>query len=370
MIAALKRWRDRQLGRGEASITVPMLDGALKPNRLIEEAEVLAELDAPEDLASDGKTIFVADGKRVLRHDPQAGGGWAAEEVADAPRPITALACLPGGGLALALDGREIVVVGGRHDGCRFDSAGGKPLIALNAITATNDGRLLATDGSQTQPTERWNYDLMELGRSGRVLEFDLSADTSREIASGLAYAYGVCAARDEIWISESWRHRLRRFGSEYSGHTVLDGLPGYPSRLAPAQGGDFWLTCFTLRTQLVEFVLREPAYRKRMIREIDSRYWISPALNSGNTYLEPMQGAQLKVMGIVKPWAPPRSYGLVIRLTPEGLARYSLHSRYDGKNHGVVAAVECGGDLYLLAKGQRRILRLSIAEAERSLQR
>ncbi len=270
MIAALKRWRDRQLGRGEASITVPMLDGALKPNRLIEEAEVLAELDAPEDLASDGKTIFVADGKRVLRHDPQAGGGWAAEEVADAPRPITALACLPGGGLALALDGREIVVVGGRHDGCRFDSAGGKPLIALNAITATNDGRLLATDGSQTQPTERWNYDLMELGRSGRVLEFDLSADTSREIASGLAYAYGVCAARDEIWISESWRHRLRRFGSEYSGHTVLDGLPGYPSRLAPAQGGDFWLTCFTLRTQLVEFVLREPAYRKRMIREIE----------------------------------------------------------------------------------------------------
>ena len=78
------------------------------------------------------------------------------------------------------------------------------------------------------------------------------------------------------------------------------------------------------------------------------------------NTFLEPMQGAQLKMMGVVRPWAPPHSYGLVIRLTAEGLVRYSLHSRFDGKHHGVVAAVECQGDLYELAKGCGRILRLS----------
>jgi hypothetical protein len=80
------------------------------------------------------------------------------------------------------------------------------------------------------------------------------------------------------------------------------------------------------------------------------------------------MQGAHLKMMGIVKPWAPPRSYGLVIRLTEEGLIRYSLHSRFDGKHHGIVAAVECAGQLYLLSQGRRRLLRLSIADAERSL--
>jgi hypothetical protein len=74
-------------------------------------------------------------------------------------------------------------------------------------------------------------------------------------------------------------------------------------------------------------------------------------------------------MMGVVKPWAPPRSYGLVIRLSDEGHVRYSLHSRFDGKHHGVVAAVECRGDLYVLAKGCRQILRLSVAEAERSLQ-
>ena len=118
-----------------------------------------------------------------------------------------------------------------------------------------------------------------------------------------------------------------------------------------------------------MEFVLREHAYRKRMLAEIEPQHWIAPALNSGNTFLEPMQGAQLKMMGVVKPWAPPRSYGLVIRLTEQGLVRYSLHSRFDGKHHGVVAAVECAGDLFVLAKGCRKILRLSVAGAERSLQ-
>jgi hypothetical protein len=33
-----------------------------------------------------------------------------------------------------------------------------------------------------------------------------------------------------------------------------------------------------------------------------------------------------------------------------------------------VVAAVECGGNLFVLAKGSRRLLRLDIADAERRL--
>jgi hypothetical protein len=172
----------------------------------------------------------------------------------------------------------------------------------------------------------------------------------------------------DAAWVCESWRHRVVQVGGAASGKAVIDGLPGYPSRIAPAAGGGWWLTCFTLRTQLVEFVLREPAFRKRMLKEIDPRYWIAPALTSGNTFLEPMQGAHLKMMGVVKPWAPPRSYGLVIRLDQRGLIRYSLHSRFDGKHHGIVAAVEHGPWLYLISKGRRRLLRLSIADVQARL--
>jgi len=372
---------DRLLGRGEAAITVPVFDGALKSNRLLEDAEVVATLAAPEDLATDGRSLFVADGSRVLRLDPRPDTGSTAEpvELHHFDQPVTALACLPGGSLAVALGGQTVRVLGGPHDGRQWERVDGRPLHAVNALSATADGRLLATDGSRDHGPARWKHDLMTLGRSGRVLELTLAGGGSRELAGGLAHAFGACPADEDtqggggtVWVSESWRHRvvaLDAAGRPGKPRAVTEALPGYPSRLSPATGGGAWLTCFILRTQLVEFVLREPGFRRRMVEEIDPAYWIAPALNSGNTFLEPMQGAQLKMMGIVKPWAPPRSYGLVIRLDAQGRILHSLHSRFDGRNHGVVAAVECGEQLYVLAKGSRRLLRLPLAELGRSPQ-
>ncbi len=375
MIGTLLDWKDRLLGRGDASITVPVFDGALKSNNLLEEAPVFATLDAPQDLATDGRALFVANGNTVLRYElaaPGAGASAGAAEVQRFDRPVSALACLPGGGMAVALDGRQVRIAGGVHDGRCWDAVASTPLHAVNAISVGADDRLLVTDGSREHAFEHWKHDLMGLGRSGRVLELNLADGGGREIATGLAHAFGACAVGDSVWVSESWRHRVMVYGGGQGARAMTDALPGYPSRISPASaqhGGGYWLTCFTLRTQLVEFVLREPAYRKRMLEEIEPQNWIAPALNSGNTFLEPMQGAQLKMMGIVKPWAPPHSYGLVVRLTAEGMVRYSLHSRFDGKHHGVVAAVECQGDLYVLAKGCGRILRLSIDAAQRSLQ-
>jgi hypothetical protein len=209
----------------------------------------------------------------------------------------------------------------------------------------------------------------MGLGRSGRAIAIPAAGEPT-EIASDLEYAFGIAATGNDVWVSESWRHRVLSLSAKGGkASPVVDRLPGYPSRLTPASGGGFWLSVFITRTQLVEFVLRERDYRTRMMKEIDPRYWVSPALTSGNTFLEPMQGAHIKTMGILKPWAPPRSYGLVIRVAPDGLLRYSLHSRVDGKNHGVVSAVELDGMLYMLAKGPKRLLRISVQDVERSVQ-
>jgi sugar lactone lactonase YvrE len=360
VIQALKSFSDRFLGRGEAAITVPPMDGALKPNRLIEDAEILATFDAPEDLATDGKSLLIADGRRVLRWQNGAG-----VEIATFDRPVTALACAADGSLIVALDGQQIR----RADGQSWNAANGKPFVAINALSVGADGTIYATDGSKENPPEKWVHDLMGLGRSGRAIAIPAAGEPG-EIASGLEYAFGIAAAGNEIWVSESWRHRVLSLTSNGGkGRPVVDRLPGYPSRLTPAAGGGFWLSVFITRTQLVEFVLRERDYRTRMMKEIDPRYWVSPALTSGNTFLEPMQGAHIKTMGILKPWAPPRSYGLVVRLAPDGLLRYSLHSRVDGKNHGVVAAIEIDGALYMLAKGPRRLLRISVQDVERSVQ-
>ena len=101
------------------------------------------------------------------------------------------------------------------------------------------------------------------------------------------------------------------------------------------------------------------------MMRTIDPKYWVAPALSSGEDYMEPLQGGSVKQMGILKPWAPPRSYGLAVRFDADFLPLYSVHSRTGGRNHGVVAAVQRGDDLFLLSKGAGRVLRLSVAEIQ-----
>ena len=47
MMAALEDFFDRVLGRGDAAITVPPFDGSLKPNQLLERAEVVGEFGEP-----------------------------------------------------------------------------------------------------------------------------------------------------------------------------------------------------------------------------------------------------------------------------------------------------------------------------------
>jgi hypothetical protein len=363
MIAGLKNFADRLLGRGDATITVPSFDGALKPNQILEKAETAGQFEAPEDIATDGKTIYIADGVTIRRLD--AAG---ASEVRRFDRPITALCCLPDGGIAVALDGREIRVFATPSAENAKVTFTDPSMHAVNALSAGKSGTLVATDGSSTRPAGQWVYDLMERGHSGRVFSLDLASGKARILASGLNHAFGACAAGDAIFVSESWKHRVIAIAADGSQRAVLDNLPVYPSRLSPVAGGGFWLTAFIARTQLVEFVLRENAYRRRMMAEINPEYWIAPKLRSGQSFLEPMQGAHLKTMGVVKPWAPPRSYGLVIRLSEAGVPQYAVHSRVDGVNHGITAAVEMDGALYALAKGPGRLLRAPLAMIDREL--
>lgn len=72
--------------------------------------------------------------------------------------------------------------------------------------------------------------------------------------------------------------------------------------------------------------------------------------------------------MGVLKPWAPPRSYGLLVRYSSDLTPLYSLHSRVGGRNHGICAAVEKGDDLFALSRGSGRIVKLSISTIEAEL--
>ncbi|MEM6439799.1 MAG: hypothetical protein AAF763_08935 [Pseudomonadota bacterium] len=356
MLDALRRVSDRILGRGEASIVVPTLDGVLKPNAALDGAEPVFDARSPRDLASDGAHLYLADGTHLLRLD-----GAEARPVQDFGRRLTAIAALPDGRFAVALDGTEVRLLD-RPDAttpARTWTGGG--MTAVNALAPDGAGGLVATDGSSRHGADDWVRDLMEQRRGGRILR--LREDGEAEVAADqLGHAFGAAARGDDLLVSESWRHRLLRLSRDGRRQVALPRLPVYPSRLSPAAGGGWWLTAFAARSRLVEFVLREPAFLKRMIAELDPDHWIAPRLRSGESVMEPMQGAHLKTMGVTKPWAPPRAYGMVIRLDAAAQPVGSLQSRADGRIHGVVSAAEHAGHLHLLARGPRQVLRLPLA--------
>jgi hypothetical protein len=362
VIPALEDFLDRVLGRGDAAITVPPFDGPLKPNQLLETAEVLGEFAEPEDLAGIDGALYLADGLTLRRWE-----GTASREVRRFDRPITAICGLPGGRLAVALDGKEVRIFAtteGADEGKRI--AG--DFHAINALASGRDGSLLATDGSANEPYGEWVRDLLNRGRSGRLLSVNPETGQIKVMASGLQFAFGAASTNNDVLVSESWKHRLLAVAPNGSVRIALDQLPVYPSRIVPAPDGGFWLTAFIARTQLIEFILRERGYRNRMMREVPPEFWVAPRLRSGGSFREPMQGAHLKTMGVVKPWAPPRSYGLVIRLASDASPLFSFHSRVDGENHGVTAIAELNGALYVLAKGSRRLLRLQLTAAKEAL--
>jgi len=363
MLDTLRRYSDRLLGRGHAAITVPVMDGALKPNRVLDDAERVATRAGLDDLASDGQALFVSAGPVLLRLD-----GERLVELRRFDADISALAAAPGGLLAVALEGRSVRLLshagGAWAERARLDRIGDVPLVGVNALQFEGVDALLLSDGSMRHGPADWCRDLMEKGRSGRVARWrfggGIDGGRAELLAEGLRHAFGVLPLGGTVLYSESWRHRVARSPASGNGALLAD-LPGYPSRMAPAAGGGFWLSCFVCRTQLVEFVLREDAYRSRMLASVDPRYWIAPALRSGVSYLEPLQGAGVKQMGVLKPWAPPRSYGLVLRVDAAGRTLRSLHSQVDGQYHGITAVAEFGGALYVASKGSGHLLRVPL---------
>jgi hypothetical protein len=338
---------DRWLGRGEASITMPPMDGAFRPNDRLDAAALVLEAPAPDDLAMTRAGLVVSSGRSLLRVNTT---GDARAKSFDAD--ISALASLPDGGAAVGLVDGRVVFVGGQYDGKTI--AAGADIKCITAIAFAADGTLLVANGSAIHGPADWKRDLMEKGASGSVWRLEPASGVWTQIAGDLAYPNGLLEDGNSIVVSESWRCALTRISRGAGGRLarVLEDLPAYPSRLSRGSDAAVWLALFAPRSQLVEFVLSENRYRRRMIDEIDPDYWVAPCLRSGASPLEPTQQGGVRQLGVMKPWSPSRSYGLIARLDGAFRPTASLHSRTNGSRHGVTSCLASEGRLYFTAKG------------------
>lgn len=355
--AAIMRTFDRFMGgRGDFSITVPVMDGALKPNDFLERIVSVAMVEGADNLVAAGEGLLVSSGPRILRLAPDGATRPHSEHEA----PISCLAASTGGALAIGLDGVGMRIAGGRHDGVLLDRAGGRVLTCPTAALFLDEDTLVVSLGSAELPAAQWTRDLLHHGRSGSVLRIDLAGGNAVELAGALHFPSGLCLDdAGGLVVAEAWRHRLVGLdaGRASGPRELLGGLPAYPGRIARSASGGYWLALFAVRSQLQEFVLRENRFRRQMIAEVDPAFWIAPALSSGHSFKEPLQAGGVIRLGIHKPWAPTRSYGLVARLDADFQPVWSAHSRADGRRHGITALAEAGGRLFVASRGRGEVM-------------
>ena len=336
----------RLVGRDD-TITLPGLDGVLRPNSVLDEAASLANVEAPDDLAVAFGSLFISSGKQLLRVKSM---GDAPEPWRSFAAPIAALAAAPGGRLAVALSDSTVIACdasGLTEELTPRHALPGPP----SAMCFMPDGELLITVGASGYDAE-WRRDLLSEGRSGSVWLVAGAGSTMRCLAGGLSWASGVIAPGGSVIVAEAWRHRLVELRPGLPPVPAGAELPGYPGRLKDDGGDGLLLSMFAPRSRLVELVIRQKQYRRRMLADLQPDDWIAPSLRSGRSLTSPMQGGAVRVQGVFKPWAPSFSFGLVLKLDTGCQPRTSFHSRADGRRHGITACLAWQGDAIFASKG------------------
>jgi hypothetical protein len=343
-------------------VEVPPMELGLTPNDLLDQAKpVTAAGDrqvspgAIDDVARCGDGgVAVARGHHVEFWDS---GGRAG--TLTLPGRVTALAAADR--VLAAVDGHGIYALGG--DGPEPFATDEALRSCVTALLAHPDGGFLAAVGSTGHDLDSWAYDLFRRRATGVVLRVSGTGKV-QHTRSGLAWPAGLALAGGDVLVSLAHQHRIDRIdpASLEPAGTFMTQLPAYPWRITPAaRGGGYWLSLPLVRSAFTELLLQEDAFLADMMATVDRDSWYGPSMAGGTIFREPLQFGGLRALGRLKPWAPPRSYGLVAQVDAGGRVLRSLHSRAGGTVHGVVAAVETADGLLVAARSRSELLAVGL---------
>ena len=303
----LRKAVDRWFGRGEASITIPPMDGAFRPNDLLDLAPPVLEAPAPDCLAVTSLGLVVSLGPLAAQH--RQARRLRARDLREADQRCDRLAGWRGGG---GPDRRRDRL---RRRPARRNDDRAEPRSRLHHGARAGCGRsLLVANGSATNGPAAWKRDLMEKNASGSVWRVDPAKGAYTRLAGDLAYPYGLLEDAGSVVVSESWRSALTRISPGGGGRN--ESGAGEPSRLSEppvARRRQQHLARVVCAAQSARRIRAE----RRPLSSAHDRARSTPttglrlALRSGATPLEPTQQGGVRQLGVLKPWSPSRSYGL-----------------------------------------------------------
>lgn len=335
--------------------SVPPMDAGLRANDLLDSAtSLLAAGFEPDDVVvlEDGQ-IYFSSGSSVWRLH-----GESASRVADLGGPVSSLARMENFIIA-AVDGRGLVQID--VDGTVLEYCSDELVRkCVTDISVRIPGQIVVSIGSNQHSASGWARSLLTGDRTGSLVQVD--SRVARSVAEGLAWPSGLAFDDDgSLLVSLSFTYRIERrnlTAPQAPPTVVLRNLPFYPGRIRASRDG-WWVAAPFVRNRATELVLDEPGLCRDLAADVAEGEWPVPRIRQENLYREPMQLGQLRVLGVLKPWAPARSYGLVFLLGRDGRVQRSFHSRVGGTKHGITGIVEVGSRLVVAARGARNLLEL-----------
>jgi hypothetical protein len=335
--------------------SLPPLEAGLRPNSRLEQA---VPLTPPGDYEPDDVCVLENGGLRFTAGTAvMAWESGNVKELADVGGPAGPLVRRENE-LIVGVDGRGLVAVS-ESGQCTEICSDPAVQRSVTDLAVRPDGSLIVAVGSTEFGADGWARALIAGQRTGRLATVD--GARAEVVAERLPWPSGVAVEPDgSLLVSLSHGHRIERRSPDQPdrGRPVLDNLAFFPGRIRVSPQG-WWVAAPYLRNRATELLLSEPEMRDDMVSTVGEAQWLLPSLRRENIYLDPLQMGQLRVLGVLKPWAPPRSYGLVFLFGGDGRVIESHHSRADGTRHGITGVDEAAGRVVVAGKGCRALLEL-----------
>lgn len=260
----------------------PGYTGPFAVNTRLQDLEVFAIGDnhGPEDIALDdqGRIYAATHEGRIVRLQP------------DGSKPEN-WAMTGGRPLGIDFDNDGNLIVADAYKGLLSVSKDGKvTVLAANAdgipiryaddVDVAADGKIYFSDASTKYGAKESGgtmegslLELMEHGRTARLLVYDPATRKTATLLKGLSFANGVAVSHDQnyVLVNETGEYRIIRFwiAGPKKGKTelLIEALPGFPDNISTGLGGRYWVAFVSPRNKLVDNLADKPFLRKMVRR-------------------------------------------------------------------------------------------------------
>jgi ribose transport system permease protein len=253
------------------------------------------------------------------------------------------ITCIAGMGVYGIRPNREVYKITDQGKPTWFKVRDDSRILMADDLDIAPDGRIFFTEATTRYVLNDWIIDSLEAAGNGKLMCHDPRSGATYPVLHGLMFANGVCTAHDgnSILVNESWACSVKRYwiGGPKKGkvETVIAGLPGFPDNINRASNGHYWIAIAGVRSPIWDLAMREPGFRKRMVKQVPRDEWLYPNLNTG----------------------------IIARIDEAGQVHEVLWDRA-GLNHPTVTSMrEHEGYLYIGGLSNNRIGRLKLQNAD-----